>query len=41
MIKLTKDSIISEISYKEYNVHEINRISKEYRGLRQESKAPT
>jgi hypothetical protein len=32
---------IEEISPAQFNVHNINTISKEYGGLRQESKAPT
>lgn len=32
---------ITEISVSEFNVTQINRIKKEYGGLRQESKAPT
>lgn len=40
-IRLDPGAEIQEISVDEFNVHNINRIKKEYGGLRQESKAPT
>ena len=40
-ISVDKIGGISEISVAEFNVTQINRIKKEYGGLRQESKAPT
>lgn len=40
-ITLTRDFSIHEIPLSEYNLHQTNRIKKEYGGLRQESKAPT
>jgi len=38
---LEPDDTITEITLQEFNVHEINRISKEYKDYRQKSKAPT
>lgn len=35
------DIEISQITQREYNVHEINRIKEEYGALRQKSKAPS
>lgn len=40
-IHVTKVDGIQEIPVAEFNVTQINRIKKEYGGLRQESKAPT
>lgn len=40
-IRINGDPRIEEIPPQHFNVHQINRISKEYGGLRQESKAPT
>lgn len=40
-ICVTKIDGITEIPLAEFNVTQINRIKKEYGGLRQESKAPT
>lgn len=40
-IRLDPGTQIEEISVTEFNVSQINRISKEFGGLRQESKAPT
>lgn len=40
-IRIDPFAEIKEISASEFNVTQINRIKKEYGGLRQESKAPT
>lgn len=40
-IRVNEIEEITEISVSEFNVTQINRIKKEYGGLRQESKAPT
>ena len=40
-IRLVQLDEIKEMSAASFNVQQINRIKKEYGGLRQESKAPT
>lgn len=40
-IRVNEIEEITEISVSEFNITQINRIKKEYGGLRQESKAPT
>ena len=40
-IRINPGTHIEEIPVSEFNVSQVNRIKKEYGGLRQDSKAPT
>jgi len=40
-IRIDRTASIEEVTSEEFNASEINQISGRYRGLRQQSKAPT